>query len=162
MKLTTKAQYAVTAMLDVAMNQQTQPVAIIDISKRQDISQSYLEQLFARLRRDALVTSVRGPGGGYRLARPAMDITVAEIISAIDDPTGADAEQTKTSKRCLKQKVWTDLNDVITNFLGNVSLEELMEQTDAAKEPVMAPTFTQFARANGNTNAHEPAMAEQE
>jgi len=159
MKLTTKARYAVTAMLDVAIHQQPSPVAIADISRRQEISQSYLEQLFARLRRQSLVNSVRGPGGGYRLARPALDINVAEIIHAIDEPLDVTkcggTEKCKNGKRCLTHKVWSDLNTVIFDFLSKVTLQRLIDESEAPEEEIISPTFAQVIHNYGNEQKNE-------
>lgn len=128
MKLSTKGRYAVTAMLDLTLHQRREPVILADISQGQGISLSYLEQLFARLRRARLVRGVRGPGGGYRLARPADTITVADIIVAVDDNAGAadgrlDGEA--NSERCLTHDLWSELSAQIYDFLDEISLAEL-------------------------------------
>ncbi len=138
MKLTTKGRYAVTAMLDIAINQQDKPVTLADISLRQDLSQSYLEQLFSRLRKKELVISVRGPGGGYRLAKPMADISIAEIILAINEPVDVTlcggAENCKSGKRCITHNLWEDLNTVIFQFLNNANLQQLV---DSQKESII-------------------------
>ena len=134
MRLTTKGRYAVTAMLDLALNGNDRPISLADISGRQDISLSYLEQLFAKLRRNDLVTSVRGPGGGYRLSRGGDEIFVAQIIDAVNetvDATGcggtADCQQGEV---CLTHHLWCDLSDQIHNFLSEISLSKLVERRD--------------------------------
>ncbi len=135
MRLTTKGRFAVTAMIDLALREHAGPVALAGISGRQSISLSYLEQLFGKLRRSALVDSVRGPGGGYRLGRAAADISVAEIIDAVDEPV--DATQCKgkenclDERRCLTHDLWANLNAHMVEFLDGVSLEALVaEQRD--------------------------------
>ena len=134
MRLTTKGRYAVTAMLDLALNAQKGPVNLSDISERQSISVSYLEQLFAKLRKSALVSSVRGPGGGYQLARTTGDIYVAQIIDAVDESVDAtrcggqgDCQQGAT---CLTHELWTDLSQQIHHFLANISLQELVSRRE--------------------------------
>lgn len=134
MRLTTKGRYAVTAMLDLALHAQKGPVSLSDISDRQSISVSYLEQLFAKLRKGALVSSVRGPGGGYQLARAADGIYVAEIIDAVDESVDAtrcgghgDCQQGAT---CLTHELWTDLSQQIHHFLANISLQELVSRRE--------------------------------
>lgn len=130
MRLTTKGRYAVTAMLDLALHAHKGPVSLGDISERQSISVSYLEQLFAKLRKGALVSSVRGPGGGYQLAHPASDIYVADIIDAVDESVDAtrcggqgDCQKGVT---CLTHELWSDLSEQIHHFLANISLQELL------------------------------------
>lgn len=128
MKLSTKGRYAVTAMLDLALHQDSGPVILADISQGQGISLSYLEQLFAHLRRARLVRGVRGPGGGYRLARPARAITVADIIVAVDDnveATDGRFEGKTNRERCLTHDLWRELSVQIYDFLDEISLAEL-------------------------------------
>ena len=137
MRLTTKGRFAVTAMIDLAMRQDQGPVTLAGISTRQEISLSYLEQLFGKLRRHAIVESVRGPGGGYNLARPAGDISVAEIIIAVDEPIDATqcggkenchgAEQ-QSGSRCMTHDLWATLNTKIVDYLDSVSLKDLADQ----------------------------------
>lgn len=134
MRLTTKGRYAVTAMLDLALHGTESPVSLADISGRQDISLSYLEQLFAKLRRNDLVSSVRGPGGGYRLSRNGDAIFVAQIIDAVNetvDATGcggaADCQQGEV---CLTHYLWCDLSDQIHGFLSKISLANLVERRE--------------------------------
>jgi len=130
MRLTTKGRYAVTAMLDLALHAQKGPVSLSDISERQSISVSYLEQLFAKLRKGSLVSSVRGPGGGYQLAHDAGAIFVADIIDAVDESVDAtrcggqgDCQKGVT---CLTHELWSDLSEQIHHFLANISLQELL------------------------------------
>ena len=131
MKLTTRGRYAVTAMLDLAIHAGTRPVSLADISGRQEISLSYLEQLFAKLRREQLVTSARGPGGGYRLARSGTDIFVAEIIDAVDESVDVTNCQGRGNchqgETCLTHHLWEDLSGQIHDFLSQISLGDLME-----------------------------------
>ncbi len=135
MRLTTKGRFAVTAMIDLALREHAGPVALAGISGRQSISLSYLEQLFGKLRRNALVDSVRGPGGGYRLGRASSDISVAEIIDAVDE--SVDATQCKGKENCLEERrclthdLWANLNTRMVQYLSGVSLEDLVsEQRD--------------------------------
>lgn len=134
MKLTSKGRYAVTAMLDVALHSQRGPVPLADISERQEISLSYLEQLFSRLRREKLVSSVRGPGGGYKLGRNATQISVGEVIRAVDESVDATRCSGKSDcqggERCLTHSLWSDLSDRIADFLNSISLGELMAKQD--------------------------------
>lgn len=132
MRLTAKGRYAVTAMLDLAVHDQQGPISLADISERQGISLSYLEQLFAKLRRRELVQSVRGPGGGYHLSRPAEEIFVAQIVDSVDENVDA----TKCSGRadcqggetCLTHELWSDLSQQIHQFLNGIDLASLIEK----------------------------------
>lgn len=132
MKLTTKGRYAVTAMLDLAVHAGAKPVPLADISQRQGISLSYLEQLFARLRRKGLVVSARGPGGGYRLSRDAKEIAVVTVLSAIDeklDTTRCHGHANcQNGQPCLTHELWFDLSRQIHDFLSNITLGELVER----------------------------------
>ncbi len=132
MRLTTKGRFAVTAMMDIALQPGSNPVALSDISDRQHISLSYLEQLFGKLRRSALVTSVRGPGGGYRLARSGAEIFVAQIIDAVDESVDVTNCQGKGNchhgETCLTHHLWEDLSGQIHEFLSQISLGDLMER----------------------------------
>ncbi|MGL4473772.1 MAG: Fe-S cluster assembly transcriptional regulator IscR [Shewanella sp.] len=134
MKLTSKGRYAVTAMLDVAIHSANGPVPLADISERQDISLSYLEQLFAKLRKQGLVASVRGPGGGYRLGLDADTITVAMVVSAVDESVDAMRCQGKANcqggSRCLTHSLWGDLSKQISDFLDSITLAGLMKKRD--------------------------------
>ena len=135
MRLTTKGRYAVTAMLDLALHGTERPVSLADISGRQDISLSYLEQLFAKLRRNDLVTSVRGPGGGYMLSRTSDDTRVSDIIMAVDEPIKAtrcspgSPEGCKSNKsRCLTHDLWEELGNHIYLYLCSVSLADVVHK----------------------------------
>jgi len=132
MKLTSKGRYAVTAMLDVAIHAVSGPVSLADISMRQGISLSYLEQLFSRLRKHGLVNSIRGPGGGYRLGKCSAQIAVADVISAVDESINATKCSGKGNcqdgEQCLTHTLWEDLSVRIEDFLKNISLSELVEQ----------------------------------
>jgi len=131
-KLTTKGRYAVTAMLDLALHQGHGPITLSDIAQRQGISLSYLEQLFARLRKEALVASVRGPGGGYSLSRAAGEIFVAEVIAAVDENVDTTrcggAHNCQNNQRCLTHDLWRDLSARIYDYLNRISLQELMNR----------------------------------
>lgn len=145
MRLTTKGRFAVTAMLDLALHEAqevaaqvtpfqqgvgSKPITLAGISERQHISLSYLEQLFSRLRKDGLVSSVRGPGGGYRLAKPASEISVSNIITAVDELIDATqcggTENCHDEGRCMTHDLWTALNGKILEYLSGVSLAELV------------------------------------
>ena len=132
MRLTTKGRYAVTAMLDLAIHHDQDPVTLADIARRQGISLSYLEQLFAQLRKRGLVHSSRGPGGGYRLGRPADDIAVVDVIGAVDESVDATRcggmENCQGDARCLTHDLWHDLSKQIHDFLGGIDLAQLVER----------------------------------
>jgi len=133
MRLTTKGRFAVTAMIDVAMHGTKTPVTLAGVSQRQKISLSYLEQLFGKLRRHSLVESVRGPGGGYRLARAPDLISVADVIVAVDEPIdatkcGGRENCNDDGKRCMTHELWANLNQHIFGYLRSVSLAELVAQ----------------------------------
>lgn len=132
MRLTTKGRYAVTAMLDLAIHYKNGPITLADISKRQGISLSYLEQLFSRLRKNGLVDSARGPGGGYRLSRNASEICVADVVTAVDEKVDAMRCDGKGNCQdngpCLTHELWCDLSDQILNFLKGIDLEQLVER----------------------------------
>jgi Rrf2 family iron-sulfur cluster assembly transcriptional regulator len=132
MRLTTKGRFAVTAMIDLAMRQHNGPVTLAGISQRQKISLSYLEQLFGKLRRHELVESTRGPGGGYTLARPMRDVSVADIIFAVDEPLDATScggkENCHDDGPCMTHELWSNLNKKMIEFLDGVSLQQLVEQ----------------------------------
>jgi Rrf2 family transcriptional regulator, iron-sulfur cluster assembly transcription factor len=146
-KLSTKGRYAVMAMVDLARHAQAKPVSLSDIAQRQEISLSYLEQLFARLRRAGLVRSVRGPGGGYRLAKTSLETRVSEIILAVDEPIkatrctemGASGCRADRSK-CLTHDLWEELGNQIQVFLSSVSLHDVLERK-------LAPHFADAAPA---------------
>jgi len=131
-KLTSKGRYAVTAMLDLAFHSQAGPVTLNQISLRQAISLSYLEQLFTRLRRQNLVSSTRGPGGGYSLSRAAERIAIAEIIAAVDETVETTrcngAGNCQEGQRCLTHELWDDLSQQIYRFLSGITLASLMDE----------------------------------
>ena len=135
MKLTTKGRFAVTAMIDLALRHERGPVTLAGISERQSISLSYLEQLFGKLRRKQLVSSVRGPGGGYRLGKDTAVMSVAEIISAVDEPLDATScggrGNCKEENLCMTHQLWTTLNTRMFEYLDSVSLADLVEAQKA-------------------------------
>lgn len=135
MKLSTKGRYAVTAMVDLAQHGTDAPIALADIAERQDISLSYLEQLFAKLRRHGLVSSVRGPGGGYKLGAAPSELRIADIIRAVDEPirttacaSGGVTGCTGTTSRCLTHDLWEELGRQIQIFLSSVTIEDVVER----------------------------------
>lgn len=134
MRLTTKGRYAVTAMLDLALNAENGPISLADISKRQEISLSYLEQLFSKLRQQNLVSSVRGPGGGYKLSGEPEGISVAQIIDAVNESIDATncggAGNCQQGQVCLTHYLWCDLSDQIHNFLSGITLASLVARQD--------------------------------
>jgi Rrf2 family iron-sulfur cluster assembly transcriptional regulator len=131
MRLTTKGRYAVTAMLDLSLNYGIRPITLADISDRQGISLSYLEQLFANLRRQGLVSSSRGPGGGYRLSRSADEVTVLDVISAVDEKVDATRCEGKgncsNGEQCLSHEIWQSLSDQIRLYLGSITLGQVVK-----------------------------------
>jgi len=156
MKLTTKGRFAVTAMVDLAISQGKHPVTLAAISQRQKISLSYLEQLFGKLRRRALVDSVRGPGGGYRLAQDMTQISVADIILAVDETLDSTQcggkENCLDEKKCITHNLWANLNQHIFNYLGAVTLKQLVDeqkprQNGVAQVRDMRATLQQRERA---------------
>ncbi|MEE2983488.1 MAG: Fe-S cluster assembly transcriptional regulator IscR [Pseudomonadota bacterium] len=132
MRLTTRGRYAVTAMLDLALHYEHGPVSLAEIAKRQGISQSYLEQLFAKLRRNRLVDGLRGPGGGYKLGRPGDTISVADVIDAVNESVDATRcggqRNCQDEHRCLTHDLWEDLSTQIRQFLSEVSLDQLVKR----------------------------------
>ena len=156
MRLTTKGRFAVTAMVDLAMSQGKHPVTLAAISQRQKISLSYLEQLFGKLRRRALVDSVRGPGGGYRLAQDMTQISVADIILAVDETLDSTQcggrENCRDENKCITHNLWANLNQHIFNYLGAVTLKQLVDEQKPGKNGVaqmhdMRETLQQRERA---------------
>ena len=137
MKLSTKGRYAVTAMMDLAIHDREGPVTLADISNCQGISLSYLEQLFAKLRQSGLVEGVRGPGGGYRLGKPSNQISVADIVVAVDE--SLDTTRCKGDKncdngeRCLTHKLWNDLSERLYEFLDGITLSDFISQPEVRK-----------------------------
>jgi Rrf2 family transcriptional regulator, iron-sulfur cluster assembly transcription factor len=137
MRLTTKSRFAVTAMLDLALHANDGPVTLANISERQKISLSYLEQLFGKLRRNELVQSVRGPGGGYNLAKPAAQLNVADIIVAVEEQLDSrqceGREPCMGEKRCMTHDLWESLNDTVLSFLAGVTLADLVQKQNTHK-----------------------------
>ncbi|RVU86163.1 Rrf2 family transcriptional regulator [Leucothrix sargassi] len=137
MKLSTKGRYAVTAMMDLALNDTSGPVALSEISNYQGISLSYLEQLFAKLRKVGLVEGVRGPGGGYRLGKPVNQITIAEIILAVDE--SIDSTQCKGTEdchagdRCMTHQLWEDLSFRLYEFLNGITLSDFIQRPEVKR-----------------------------
>lgn len=152
MRLTTKGRFAVTAMLDLAIHEtqdvtDNKPVTLAAISERQDISLSYLEQLFSKLRRQGLVKSIRGPGGGYNLAKAYTDISVAEIINAVDEQIDATQcggnENCREEGRCMTHDLWSALNTKILEYLAGVTIEDLVSsQKDGQKVLITPRTYS--------------------
>ena len=144
MRLTTKGRFAVTAMIDIALRDRQGPVTLAGISQRQKISLSYLEQLFGKLRRHELVESTRGPGGGYTLARAPQDVSVADIIFAVDEPLDATQcggkENCADDQRCMTHDLWADLNRNMIDFLDSVSLRDLVEKQRAREAQAAGKT----------------------
>ena len=162
MRMSTKGRFAVNAMIDLALREHAGPVALATIGARQQVSMSYLEQLFSRLRRQGLVESTRGPGGGYTLGRLAETITVAEIISAVDDAmaegvAGSDDE-------CLSRDLWQRLNTVVLNHMGTITLRTLVDEQTAKGvsvevRPVRRPAVSPVAAKPVRTSAPNSVFA---
>ena len=159
MRLTTKGRYAVTAMLDLALHYKDGPITLADISQRQGISLSYLEQLFSRLRKQELVDSTRGPGGGYRLSRDSHDIAVADVITAVDEKVETTRcgglSNCQDDSQCLTHDLWTELSAQIHEFLMGISLGNLVErqgvQEVAARQEKAETTFNMPKDAVANS-----------
>ncbi|GAA3911453.1 Fe-S cluster assembly transcriptional regulator IscR [Litoribacillus peritrichatus] len=134
MRLTTKGRYAVTAMLDLALHADKGPISLADISQRQGISLSYLEQLFAKLRRNGLVGSVRGPGGGYHLSRESSEICIADVVDAVSEKVDTTrcggTGGCQDGDECLTHHLWQDLSDQIHDFLSEISLAQLVAKRE--------------------------------
>jgi Rrf2 family transcriptional regulator, iron-sulfur cluster assembly transcription factor len=167
MRLTTKGRFAVTAMLDLALHSKNGPVTLSNIADRQKISLSYLEQLFAKLRRGELVESVRGPGGGYNLARPIDQLSVADIIIAVEEPIDSrqcegkenclgEASANGAHRRCMTHDLWESLNDNVIQFLSGVKLAELVQKQQT--QPMFGPASLMKVRP-GNTSKRRPDTA---
>ena len=148
MRLTTKGRFAVTAMLDLAINEtkdalEAKPVTLAGISERQDISLSYLEQLFSRLRRQGLVKSIRGPGGGYNLAKNHNEISVAEIINAVDEQIDATQcgghENCRDEGRCMTHDLWSALNTKILEYLAGITLADMVASQKSGQKVLFTP-----------------------
>jgi len=151
MRLTTKGRFAVTAMMDLALRGDDGPVALAGVSERQKISLSYLEQLFGKLRRYKLVDSVRGPGGGYCIARPLAMVTVADIIRAVDEPLDATQcggrENCQDEHRCMTHDLWSTLNSRMYDYLSSVSLADLVARQREKEAKAGAATPLEDRRA---------------
>jgi Rrf2 family iron-sulfur cluster assembly transcriptional regulator len=153
MRLTTKGRFAVTAMIDLALRGEEGPVALASVSERQKISLSYLEQLFGKLRRHKLVDSVRGPGGGYCIARPLEQVAVADIIRAVDEQLDATQcggnENCLDEHRCMTHELWSTLNAKMYDYLSSVSLADLVERQrqKMAGQPVVLADKRPASRA---------------
>ena len=150
MKLSTKGRHAITAMMELALSHNKGPVTLADISAEQSISVSYLEQLFARLRNHGLVTGMRGPGGGYCLRRPATEITIAEILSAVDDAMPARRERIPGEEWPQSVIMWNQLSARIYDYLNDLTLAEAVDQnseqnTGETEEPRFGSGFQQSA-----------------
>ena len=162
MRLTTKGRFAVTAMIDLALHHGSGPVTLAEISGRQKISLSYLEQLFGKLRRHQLVESVRGPGGGYCLAKDLAAVSVSDIILAVDEPIDATQcggkENCRDEQKCLTHDLWAALNDRIFDYLGAVSLRQLVDE-QRAKEAAQGTGVAQIhdMREPGKRGSTVPA-----
>lgn len=157
MRLTTKGRFAVTAMADLAERHGSGPVTLASISERQKISLSYLEQLFGKLRKHEIVVAVRGPGGGYYLARPANEISIADIIVAVDEQMDATKcggrGNCDDNKQCSTHDLWMGLNEILHKYMAGVSLQQLVENHAKPKSDVTPMTIT-----HSKSNA-KPALA---
>lgn len=157
MRLTTKGRYAVTAMVDLALHGVDGRVSLAEIAARHGISQSYLEQLFAALRRRGLVDGTRGPGGGYQLGRPGVDISVADVIDAVDESVDATRCGGKRNcggdRGCLTHDLWEELSRQIRQYLTNVSLETVVKQHRNGSEPQIVRQWPNAGAAQIKSNA---------
>jgi Rrf2 family iron-sulfur cluster assembly transcriptional regulator len=164
MRLTSKGRYAVTAMLDVALHAQRGPVPLADISERQGISLSYLEQLFSRLRKKGLVQSVRGPGGGYKLGNTVECISVGDVIVAVNESVDATrcggSSGCQDGNQCLTHTLWTDLSLRIQEFLDNITIAELM-QKQAVKSVALNQDVYQNGKESGSRNTSQERKKKQ-
>ena len=135
MKLTTKSRYAVTAMLDIAYHDKGNPISLPEIADRQNISLSYLEQLFSRLKRSGLVESIKGPGGGYMLSKDADEIVISEVIQAVDEDLETTACNGKSNchnnHQCISHNLWQDLGTEIKNFLSDITLQQVISKNNS-------------------------------
>jgi len=161
MRLTTKGRFAVTAMIDLALRQNNGPVTLAAISQRQQISLSYLEQLFGKLRRHDLVESTRGPGGGYTLGRKASEITVADIIASVDEPIdathcGGKENCLGDSGRCMTHELWASLNQRMVEFLDSVTLQKLVDDQLAKGVQIEDSAKPALRRAISSTPVVKP------
>ncbi len=160
MRLTTKGRYAVTAMMDLAINYENGPITLSDISKRQSISLSYLEQLFSKLRKNGLVDSARGPGGGYRLSRSADEIAVGEVITAVDEKIDVTQCGGKgdclDGGPCLTHELWCDLSKQIYDFLNGISLGQLVRNREQQENEENKVEFSE--QESGFNNQDDDSM----
>jgi Rrf2 family transcriptional regulator, iron-sulfur cluster assembly transcription factor len=156
MRLTTKGRFAVTAMIDLALQQANGPVSLAAISERQKISLSYLEQLFAKLRRRNLVDSVRGPGGGYQITKPLDQVSVADVIIAVDEPLDATQcggkENCTDEGQCMTHDLWSNLNRKMLDYLNSVSLLSLVEKNKAREQTIEFRERRQAEQAQARVN----------
>ena len=140
MKLTTKSRYAVTAMLDIAYHDKGNPISLPEIADRQNISLSYLEQLFSRLKRSGLVESIKGPGGGYMLSKDADEIVISEVIQAVDEDLETTACNGKSNchnnHQCISHNLWQDLGVEIKNFLSHITLQQVISKNNSDIEEI--------------------------
>lgn len=161
MRLTTKGRYAVTAMIDLALHNEEGPVALADIAKRQGISLSYLEQLFARLRSRGLVVSTRGPGGGYSLGRSVGEIPVGEVIEAVDEKIDATRCGGQGNCRdrgpCLTHELWVDLSEKVRGFLAGITLGDFMK-TDSVREVMQRQKKTNVKAVRRPAGRRQPGL----
>ncbi len=163
-RLTTKGRYAVTAMLDLAYHSEKRPVTLTDIAKRQNISLSYLEQLFSRLRRAGMVEGVRGPGGGYQLSRGAKEINIADIVNAVDEPLdstrcGGQAN-CQNNQPCLTHDLWMGLSEQIRQYLSTINLHDLLQRKNVRKVAQRQDRQIKMKRKPIVTPSHEEISAE--
>src|ERR1043165_7149695 len=162
MRLTTKGRFEVTAMVDLALRQGRGPVTLAAISERQHISLSYLEQLFGKLRRARRVSSVRGRGGGYNLAQPTQGITVADIVSAVDEPLDATQcggkENCHDDRRCMTHDLWATLNEMMHDYLSSVTLADLVAHQNG-KQVAVIKDFRQHEKQQHEKPAEEKVGA---
>ena len=153
MKMSTKGRYAVMAMIDIGQHSAGEPVSLAEIANRQDISHEYLEQLFGKLRKAGLVESARGPGGGYRLAREASDIPMAEIIMAVDEPLrvtrceGDAVEVCVKGEQCCAHDLWSSLGRQMMTFLGSITLEDVVAKRNLALAAAIKQATDRHVRA---------------
>jgi Rrf2 family transcriptional regulator, iron-sulfur cluster assembly transcription factor len=164
MRMSTKGRFAVNAMIDLALREHAGPVALATIGARQQVSMSYLEQLFSRLRREGLVESTRGPGGGYTLGRSSDAITVAQIISAVDDAVSEAGVGAGSDDECLSRDLWQRLSTVVLNHMGTITLRTLVDEQTAKgvsveARPVRRPAVSPVATKPVRTNAPNSVFA---
>ena len=153
MKLTTKGRFAVTAMLDIALSQKNGPVTLLSVSERQSISLSYLEQLFSKLRQKGVVESTRGPGGGYKITRPCSEISIKEIIAAVDEKV--DATQCNgrgdchDGKQCITHNLWISVNLKVLDYLGGLTLQDAIDSNNQKQNLNKSVEFFHKKSSNG-------------